>query len=231
MLDCIVSLTSWKGRINNPDLPKVLFSIFRQETKYRYKTILTLSEDEFPAKEVELPNIILDFVDTGYLELFWTKKNTRALKKLFPVMDVYNVPILTTDDDIILAINAVETFMDMHRKNPFHILTELGHKLVNNNEICTGTFRLFPQDSLYKLPDDYFMKYFKGYEDDVYLALLAEFKGTKTIIMKKGIAIELNNMNYNKTKMRSIYTKIPWRTCRRDMLSALRKEGKIGNIR
>lgn len=39
-MDCIVSLTTWKGRINNPDLPKVLFSIFSQETKYSYENSL-----------------------------------------------------------------------------------------------------------------------------------------------------------------------------------------------
>ena len=226
-MDCIVSLTTWKGRINNPDLPRVLFSIFSQETKYSYEVNLTLSLEEFPNKEKDIPEILNDFVDAGKMKITWTEGNTRALKKLYPLYIGSKVPILTTDDDIILRNDAVETFMNVHQEHPDCILTELGHRLVNPNEICTGTFRLFPPNSLFELPIDYFMKYFKGYEDDVYLAILASLNNTKTIILKRNIATEINNTNYNATKLRDIYTKIPWVICRRNLLLALESEGII----
>lgn len=226
-MDCIVSLTSWKGRINNPDLPRVLFSIFSQKTKYEYEVNLTLSLEEFPNKEKDLPELLNDFVDDGRMKITWVEGNTRALKKLYPLIENTKVPILTTDDDIILRKNAVETFMDVHQKYPNCILTELGHRLVNPNEICTGTFRLFPPDSLFEIPTDYFMKYFKGYEDDVYLAILAALNNTRTLILKRNIAFELNNENYNSTKLRDIYRRIPWAICRRNLLLALEADGII----
>lgn len=71
------------------------------------------------------------------------------------------------------------------------------------------------------------MKYFKGYEDDVYLAILASLNNTKTLILKRNIATEINNANYNATKLRDIYTKIPWVICRRNLLLALESEGII----
>ena len=223
-IDCVVGLTTWKERINNPDLPRVLFSIFSQETKYKYKVVLTLSELEFPNKEKDIPEILLDFVKQGHMGILWVKDNLRAFKKIYPLITMVNVPVLTTDDDIILHKNAVETFMDEHQKHPDCILTELGHTLAAKDEVCTGTFRLFPVNSLYPLSPDYFVKCFKGYEDDVYLALLAKLRGTKTIILKRNIAHELNNINYNKTRMRDIYTRIPWVSCRRQFIDMLRKD-------
>ena len=107
-MDCIVSLTSWKGRINNPDLPRVLFSIFSQKTKYEYEVNLTLSLEEFPNKEKDLPELLNDFVDDGRMKITWVEGNTRALKKLYPLIENTKVPILTTDDDIILILGLPE---------------------------------------------------------------------------------------------------------------------------
>ena len=86
---------------------------------------------------------------------------------------------------------------------------------------------MFPPDSLFEIPTDYFMKYFKGYEDDVYLAILAALNNTRTLILKRNIAFELNNENYNSTKLRDIYRKIPWPVCRRNLLLALESDGII----
>lgn len=223
-IDCIVSLTTWKGRINNPDLPKVLYSIFRQETKYKFKVVMTLSTVDFPNKEKDLCDALNLFIEEHLIEIIWVNDNTRALKKICPIMDIYpDTPILTTDDDIILLKNAVETFMNVHQQNPKCILTELGHRLVDKDEICTGSFRLFPPHSLYKLSSDYFMKYFEGYEDDVYMAILANLEGSKTLILKKGICYEIKTPSYNESALNRIYRKIPWRKCRQNLLNALKK--------
>lgn len=226
-VDCIVGLTTWSKRINNPDFPRVLFSIFSQETQYKYKVVLTLSEKDFPHKDDDIPELIKEFVRQGYLSIIWVKENMRAFKKIYPLITLFDVPILTTDDDIILYKNAIETFMNEHKKHPNCILTELGHRLCARDEICTGTFRLFPPDALFQISPDYFMKYFNGYEDDVYLAILAKLKGTKTLILKKNIARELKNDNFRKTQMRDIYMKLPWVKCRKNLLNALKQDGII----
>lgn len=227
-VDCIVSLTTWKGRINNPDLPKVLYSIFRQETKYKFKVVMTLSTVDFPNKEADLCDALKMFIEQKLIEIIWVNDNLRAFKKVCPIMDIYpDTPILTTDDDIILLKNAVETFMDVHQKYPDCILTELGHRLVDKDEICTGSFRLFPPHSLFKLPTDYFMKYFGGYEDDVYMAILAKMVGRKTLILKKGICFEIKSPSYNANALNHIYTKMPWVRCRKNLLLALKQQKLI----
>lgn len=129
-IDCIVSLTSWKGRINNPEVPKVLYSIIRQKTKYRFKTVLVLSKQEFPDMESELPETIRLFVENGLIDILWTEDNLKAYKKLYPVMKAYpELPIMTTDDDIILAEDCIETYMNAHEREPNIILTEQGSSM------------------------------------------------------------------------------------------------------
>lgn len=225
-IDCIVSLTSWKGRINNPEVPKVLFSIIRQKTKYRFKVCLTLSLVEFPNKNDDLPEILNLLEENKSIEIIWAPGNLKALKKLYPVIDIYpDIPILTTDDDIILADNAVETFMDIYKEKPNTILTELGWKMGIPGMVCTGSFRLFPPNSLYKLPPTYFIKYFKCCEDDPYLALLAKLNHTDTIILKRRICQEIKTQELNKTALKNEYRKCPWRKCYNALVTALKSEG------
>lgn len=77
----VVSLTSWRGRIYSDIVQLVLFSLLRQKTKYRYKVVLVLSEEEFPRKEAELPENIVKLAEkVEHMEILWTYRNTRALK-------------------------------------------------------------------------------------------------------------------------------------------------------
>ena len=114
----IVSLTSWRGRIFSEIVQLVLFSLLKQKTKYRYKVVLVLSTDEFPKKEAELPPNIVKMAElVPNFSLLWTVKNTKALKKLDPTMATYpDLPVITTDDDIIVKAAFVESFMEMHNQ-------------------------------------------------------------------------------------------------------------------
>lgn len=79
-LDCVVGLTSWRGRLYSDIVQLVLFSLLKQKTKYRYKVVLVLSEEEFPGKEKEVPgNILMMARNMPNLSILWTWKNTRAL--------------------------------------------------------------------------------------------------------------------------------------------------------
>ena len=225
-IDCVVSLTSWKGRIKNSEVPKVIFSIIRQKTKYKFKICLTLSLEEFPNKNADLPEILNLLEEHGNIEIIWSVGNLKALKKLYPVMDLYpDIPILTTDDDILLYDNAIETFMDEHIKRPNIILTEKGWKMGIPGMVCTGSFRLFPPNSLYKLSPTYFIKYFNCCEDDPYLALLAKLNNTGTAILRYGICEEIKTPELNKTALKNEYRKRPWRRCYNDLTKALKSKG------
>lgn len=121
----IVSLTSWKDRINELTLPKVLFRLFRQETNIRYKVVMVLSEEEFPLKEKELPKELVLFNKTiDNFEILWTYKNTKALKKLNPTINKYpNLPIITLDDDMLIEKNIIDIFYKEYLINPKLVLS------------------------------------------------------------------------------------------------------------
>lgn len=231
MFDCIVSLTSWKGRINHPDLPRVLFSIVNQKTKYKFHIVFVLSLEEFPNKEKDLPQLLLDIIDYSKIEIIWTQDNLKAYKKLYPVQKLYpNLPIMTTDDDIILHDDIVETYMDEYKRNPNTILTEEGHSL---NKFCRSVgftfrmFRLFPPNSLYDLDSSYFTRFFNNNDDDAYMAVLAWLKHTNIKSMRTNKAHEIQNNYYKTTALRNQYRKISPDQCGINLVNALKKEGKI----
>lgn len=180
--ECILSVTSWKGRIYDRNVPAILWAFTQQKTSYRYKVVLVLSEDEFPGKVKDIPaeiSTLTDILDN--FEILWTKRNTRALKKLNPVMKAYpDIPVMTTDDDCILVPDAVQRAMDQHKAMPRAILSvglwEFHHPL----QQVTYGFRLYPPHSLYDLDDELFMKYFGGYEDDIWNAIRARLAGTES---------------------------------------------------
>lgn len=231
MFDCIVSLTSWKGRINHPDLPKVLFSIIYQKTKYNYHIVFVLSLEEFPNKEKDLPQLLLDIIDYSKIEIIWTQDNLKAYKKLYPVQKLYpNIPIMTTDDDIILNSDIVETYMNEYTKNPKNILTEIGHSL---NKYCRSVgftfrmFRLFPPHSLFELDSSYFVKYFNKNDDDAYMAVLAWLKHTNIKSMRTNKAHEIQNNDYKSTALRNQYKKQNPDQCGINLVNALKKKVKF----
>lgn len=191
--DCIVSLTTWKGRIEDPKLPKVIFRILKQqETEYKYKVVLVLSREEF-GNDYKLPETIELMSEDPNFEILWTDKNTKALKKLDPTMTKYpNLPIITTDDDILLKKNAVDMMMQAHEMYPNAILgTNCGACFPP--VIRVGNLRLFPPHSLADIPNKYFEEYFNNLHDDEWNGIRAMVKGTKQLKVADRL---IENMSY-----------------------------------
>lgn len=178
-LDCIVSITSWRGRIYSGTVLANISKLLTQTTQFSYKVTLVLAEDEFPQKEAELPTALVELTQTDpKFEIVWVKENTRALKKLGGWSKYPDVPIITTDDDITVKDSFVEDFMQCHLKYPKDIIT--AHLWMHPAGIeMSGWGRLFPVNSLAKLPDVCFMRFFRGLEDDVYNGLRAALIGVK----------------------------------------------------
>lgn len=177
---CIVSLTSWRGRIYSEIVQLVLFSLLKQKTKYRYKVVLVLSTDEFPKKEAELPTNIVKMAEKlDNFEIRWCGVNRRALKKIYS-MDYYpDLPVITTDDDIIVKDDFVEQFMNAHTRYPKEIIYAHVWDFPANPEIkISGWARLFPPHSLYPLDENLFDTCFKGAEDDVWNGIRVWLAGT-----------------------------------------------------
>lgn len=110
----IISLTSWKARINT--VGKTLYSLLK--TCPGFHIVLVLSEKEFPKKEEELPEELMLFVDNDLIEILWVYKNYKAFKKVLFTMDKYRkVPVISADDDCIYLRNYAQDFYDEWLKN------------------------------------------------------------------------------------------------------------------
>lgn len=99
----IIALTSWKARIAT--VYKTIENL--AEVCPEYHICLTLSSDEFPKKEQELPATLLSVKDK--FELIWTKKNIKAFKKfVFALRKYPTLPVISADDDCIYTCNYAE---------------------------------------------------------------------------------------------------------------------------
>lgn len=95
----IISLTSWKKRINT--VSKTLYSLLKHCSNFHI--VLVLSEEEFPKKEEELPENLRLFIDNELIEVLWVYKNYKVTKKLVTCCKYTNLPIIITDDDVIIV--------------------------------------------------------------------------------------------------------------------------------
>lgn len=136
----IISLTSWRARINNVHITiENLIS-----TCPGFKIVLVLSEEEFPNKENELPNNLMRFVRDNSIEILWVYKNYKSFKKVVFTMDKYrDVPIISADDDCIYLYNYAQEFYDIWKDNRDFFISGWGKK---NNDVWElgGAATLYP---------------------------------------------------------------------------------------
>ena len=223
MFDCIVSLTSWAGRINNPAVGKTLFSIIRQKTKYKYKIVLVLSELEFPTHE--LPEQLQLIIDYGNVEVIWTPDNLKAYKKYYYTHKKYpDSIIITTDDDMLVDEDAVEKMMDFYQKHKGCICAQHVHQFAGTS--IAGYFRLYPPNSMLDVDKIYFEKCYNCIADDEYNAVLAKCKGTKTVQTPFIVAREFTG-SIQQSALRKVYMKINGRINNNKLMKALKLAGEI----
>lgn len=116
----IISLTSWKARINT--VSKTLFSLIQQCPGFHI--VLVLSEEEFPKMMDELPENLMLFVNNKLIEVLWVYKNYKSFKKVLFTMDKYRtVPIISADDDCIYTCNYAQSLYDTWEKNKTSIIS------------------------------------------------------------------------------------------------------------
>lgn len=119
-LNAIISLTSWKARINT--VSKTLFNLI--SICNGFHIVLVLSEEEFPLKEKELPDDLNQIVKNKLVEILWIKKNYKAFKKWIFTSEKYSEnPIITADDDCIYTYNYAKELYDEWLENKNSIIT------------------------------------------------------------------------------------------------------------
>ena len=115
--EIIVSLTSFPDRIHT--VVKTIKTLLNQ-TKKPDRVILWLAPEQFPNKEKDLPEELLDLRKFG-LTIDWYK-DIRSYKKIIPTLKKYpDAIIITTDDDIYYAPDTVETLYKSYLEHPAEI--------------------------------------------------------------------------------------------------------------
>lgn len=119
----IVSLTSYPERMY--ELHYCLYSLLTQSLKPD-KVILWLAEEEFPDREKDLPQKVLDFIHNG-LEIKWCK-NIKSYKKLIPALQEFpEAIIVTADDDVFYPSDWLEKLYNSYLQNPENIHCHRAH--------------------------------------------------------------------------------------------------------
>lgn len=183
MVDVIVALTSWRGRIYENGFSRVLYRLVNEQiTNFKYKVVLSLSEEEFPNKEGDLPEFVNLFAESDNFEILWSYRNTKALKNYFPVKRKYrDIPIIVIGDDTIYSKNLVEFMMNEHIKTPEYALGNcLFYWDKEYDEIpVLCQVRLFPPKCMFSLSEDYFVEDFKNLENDIFYGICLKLQHTK----------------------------------------------------
>ena len=115
--DVVVTMTSWKKRIG--EVIKTIDSCNKQ-TRVPDKIYLNLSVEEFPGKNKDIPEAIVNY-EKNHMNFVinWVDgPNTKSFKKMFPILKYcrYNDIIITVDDDIILPNDFVESRVQDYEK-------------------------------------------------------------------------------------------------------------------
>lgn len=142
----VVSLTSWTKRINN--VKKVVESIM-DNTVQPDRVYLNLSKTEFDG--IPLPKDLVDyFKSDDRLIINWvTGPNTKAMKKIFPILDYLQDDdiIIDADDDILFPKDLIESrIKDFERFNKRYSISSNPHMSVGFN----GRMRVVSAMSLFQ---------------------------------------------------------------------------------
>ena len=131
----IISLTSWKARINT--VSKTLFSLLQQCPGFHI--VLVLSEEEFLKMMNELPENLKLFVDNELIEVLWVYKNYKSFKKVLFTMDKYrDVPVISADDDCIYTCNYAQMLYDKWKDNKKSFVTIKSDRPFYKKITCNG---------------------------------------------------------------------------------------------
>lgn len=175
-----IGITSWKKRIST--LYKTINSLLKNNG---FKIILTLSEEEFPKKEMELPSIITQYANENKIEILWIYKNYRSFKKILFAMDKYRtLPFITADDDVLYPINYCENLYKAYCSDKTKIY-------YNSSGLGSGFGYIFPPYIFKQYTLQFIEKLSSKYDnDDLLYIKLADKMNIKRICLnnKNGIS-------------------------------------------
>ncbi|WP_158278217.1 MULTISPECIES: glycosyltransferase [unclassified Fibrobacter] len=139
------SLTTYPARIN--DCYYTICSILSQRTPVN-KIVVTLTKEEFPSGERDIPERILNLKEKG-VEFIWADTNLKPHNKYFHIMQKYpEATIITIDDDIIYSRSTFSKLVNSYQKNSKAIIALCTDRfLVKDNEILPYSESMHCYDS------------------------------------------------------------------------------------
>lgn len=94
----IVTMTSWKGRINF--LARSIYSFMKTQTVKPDEFYVWLAEEEFPQKENELPEDLMLVCKYFNIKICWCKYNDYAFKRWYVYPEHNEDLVISIDDDM-----------------------------------------------------------------------------------------------------------------------------------
>lgn len=135
----VIALTSWTARISTVGL--TIFSLLKHCPNYHI--VLTLSSDEFPQMNNELPPDLLILEASKRLEILWIKPNLKSFKKwIFAAMKYRTVPVISADDDMIYITDYADELYCHHLASPYSVISYT--KAKHNPPNPCGLASLYP---------------------------------------------------------------------------------------
>ena len=129
IIPVIISLTSYPARIGF--VSQVIDSLFNQSIRAN-KIILWLAESQFPHKENQLPQKLIEQKERG-LDICWCD-DIKPHKKYFYTMQEYpDSIIITVDDDVKYSSDLVETLLESYIRYPYAVSAMRAHLITFDN--------------------------------------------------------------------------------------------------
>ena len=179
----VVCMTSWVKRIKNvtPVVENVMKNTLQPDRFY-----LSLSVEEFPNKELDLPKYLIDYFNSDErLVINWVEgENTKTMKKVFPVLEYLddNDIIIPMDDDIMYPLDYIEKRVGEYRTHfqPISGLNNINkfymykrNKMIGN----MGAGCLFTKKMMSNWEEYVNEKILKSYNDDTCYAMIEWLNG------------------------------------------------------
>lgn len=204
----IISLTSWKARINT--VAKTLYSLIQQCPGFHI--VLVLSEEEFPRKEDELPENLKLFIENDLIEILWVYKNYKSFKKVLFTMEKYpEVPVISADDDCIYTHNYAQELYDNYMKYKMTCSRSpsfgTGIGVIFKPNLFDNFRKFLTKEIIETNHDDLFYRFLLKIKNEKYVSLYkTRNEAIKIIdfISKDGISTNINE-RLNKEKMAKIF--------------------------
>ena len=140
----IVSLTTYSMRTNA--IVQTVKSLLDQ-TVMPEKILLWLSEENFPDKESELPQELLDLRENPMFEICFIPKNLEPHKKYYYAMQEYpNHPIIVVNSDEVYDNNLIELLFESYKEYPNSISCMRSNRVLFKNDVDSPKYQTWHFD-------------------------------------------------------------------------------------